>query len=262
IFAQRATTREGKTQVELAQLLYELPRLRMGELYEAAGAVTGGIGTRGPGETQLEVDRRRVRMRINQLRRELAKMGETRATQRKSRRTGGTPTIALVGYTNAGKSTLMRALTGAEAYADDRLFATLDPLTRRGFLPGLEREVLFTDTVGFIARLPTTLVEAFKSTLEEASLADALLVVVDRSDPDYAEKETVVMETLQEIGAGELPMVVVYNKIDHAHDLPITPREDTVYVSALTGQGIEDLHAALSAKLLESGVAERRGLQT
>ena len=255
IFAQRATTIEGKTQVELAQLLYELPRLRMGELYEAAGAVTGGIGTRGPGESQLEVDRRRVRTRINQLRRELAKMTQTRDTQRRGRKRGGVPTVALVGYTNAGKSTLLNALTNAGAYVDDRVFATLDPLTRRGYLPGLDREVLYTDTVGFIARLPTTLVEAFKSTLEEANVADVLLVVVDRADEEYVEREQVVMETLDEIGAGELPMVVVYNKVDRAHDLPIAPREDTVYISAATGEGLPDLYATLSAKLLETGVS-------
>ncbi|MEO7994250.1 MAG: GTPase HflX [bacterium] len=255
IFAQRAKTVEGKTQVELAQLLYELPRLRMGQLYEAAGAVTGtgaagGIGTRGPGETQLEIDKRRVRTRINQLRRDLDKLESTRATQRKRRQRGSTPTVALVGYTNAGKSTLLKALTGTDAYADDRLFATLDPLSRRGYLPGLEREVIFTDTVGFIARLPTTLVEAFKSTLEEAAQADALVIVVDRADEDYATKEQVVMETLKDIGAGELPSIVAYNQIDRGHDLPIGPREGSVYISALTSEGIEDLHAALSELLL------------
>lgn len=254
IFAQRATSSDGKLQVELAQLLYELPRLRMGELYEAAGAVTGGIGTRGPGESQLEMDRRRVRIRIDQLRRELKKLTTVRTTQRSGRRSRRMPVVALVGYTNAGKSTLLNQLTGAEAYADDRLFATLDPLTRRGFVPALRREVLFTDTVGFIARLPTTLVEAFKSTLEEAREADLLLVVVDRSDPEYVAKEQVVLETLEDIGAGDLPMLVVYNKVDQAAQVPATPREGTAYVSALTGDGVPQLLIQVAQKLHEIAI--------
>lgn len=249
IFAQRAKTVAGKVQVELAQLLYELPRLRMGMLYEAAGAVTGGIGTRGPGESQLELDRRRIRVRIDQLRKELKKLTQVRATQRQSRKGRSVPTVALVGYTNAGKSTLLRQLTGAEAYADDRLFATLDPLTRRGFVPSLGREILFTDTVGFIARLPTALVEAFKSTLEEAQEADLLLIVVDRSDPEYVHKEEVVLQTLEEIGAGEIPQLVAYNKVDQAVGVPARAREGTVYLSALTGEGIGALHAALGRML-------------
>lgn len=254
IFAQRATSNAGKVQVELAQLLYELPRLRQGQLYEMAGAVTGGIGTRGPGESQLEVDKRRVRVRIDQLRKELQKLTGVRDVQRSGRRSRRIPVVALVGYTNAGKSTLMRLLTGADAYADDRLFATLDPLTRRGYIPALNREVLFTDTVGFIARLPTTLVEAFNSTLEEAKEADLLLVVVDRADPDYVDKERVVLDTLEDIKAAEIPIIVVYNKIDQAPEVPKASREGSVYLSAITGEGVEELHAQVAAKLMEIAI--------
>ena len=210
IFAQNATTMEGKAQVELAQLQYRLPRLRRrGDQLSQQG---GGIGTRGPGETQLEVDRRRIQRRLAKLEKELTGLRTTRKNQRKSRRRSRFHTVAIVGYTNAGKSTLLNRLTGAEALVEDRLFATLDATTRRLPLPGGET-VLITDTVGFIQKLPTGLIEAFKSTLEEVAEADLLLHVVDGYGPDPEAHMHAVRSVLREIGAGDIPELTVFNKI-------------------------------------------------
>ena len=238
IFASRAKTSEGKLQVELAQLLYQLPRLT--GIGKSLSALGGGIGTRGPGETKLEIDRRRIHQRIAHLKRELSDVERHRRIQRKSRMKSGILKVALVGYTNAGKSTLLNALTGTDAYVDDRLFATLDPLTRRGYLPLSEREFLITDTVGFIRRIPTQLIAAFKATLEEIKYADLLLVVVDITNEDYREKIQVVEETLDEIGAGEIPKVVVFNKIDEPGDYP-APKPGELTISAKWGYGIDEL---------------------
>jgi len=238
IFASRAKTKEGKLQVELAQLLYQLPRLMgMGKRLSALG---GGIGTRGPGESKLELDRRRIHQRIAHLKREIGELERHRGTQRKSRMKSNIPKAALVGYTNAGKSTLLNAITGSDAYADDRLFATLDPLTRRAFLPLSEREVLLTDTVGFIRRIPTQLIAAFKATLEEIKYADLLLVVVDITDADFREKLSVVNDTLDEIGAGSIPRFTVFNKIDTSDEHP-APKPGEIAISAKHGWGIDEL---------------------
>ena len=238
IFASRAKTKEGKLQVELALLLYQLPRLMgMGKRLSALG---GGIGTRGPGETKLELDRRRIHQRIARLKREIKEIEQHRSVQRKSRIKSNILKVALVGYTNAGKSTLLNTITGSDAYADNRLFATLDPLTRRSYLPLSEREVLFTDTVGFIKRIPTQLIAAFKATLEEIKFANLLLLVVDATDEDFREKLVVVNDTLDEIGAGEIPRLTVFNKIDIADECP-APKPGEVTISAQFGYGIDEL---------------------
>lgn len=239
IFALRAHTKEGKLQVELAQLMYQLPRLA--GMWKHFSALGGGIGTRGPGETQLEIDRRRVNQRISNLKKKLKTLDRHRKTQRKRRMSSAIPKVALVGYTNAGKSTLINALTGADAYADNRLFATLDPLTRKGYLPDSQREFLITDTVGFIRQIPTQLIAAFKATLEEIKYADLLLIVIDITDDDHREKLEVVKETLNEIGAGDLPALVVYNKIDALDECTQQPMDGEIAVSALRGDGIDRL---------------------
>jgi len=247
IFAERAQTSEGKLQVELAKLLYALPRLR--GKGNALSALGGGIGTRGPGETKLEIDRRTIRDRVAKLRKKLKKLSGTRGTQRKARLRSGVKTVALVGYTNAGKSTLLNSITGAGAYADNRLFATLDPLTRRfRFDSGLD--VVFSDTVGFIRRLPTTLIAAFRSTLEEALYADLLLIVLDASDADVNEHLEVVEQTLTTIGAGEIPRLVVLNKSDltPGDALPI-PGRDHLSISAKKKTGIDELKVKLEKTL-------------
>jgi GTP-binding protein HflX len=237
IFAQRARSLEGKMQVELAQLEYLLPRLtrQWTHLSRLGG---GGVGTRGPGETQLEVDRRRIRERIAQLRRRLGDVERTRRLHRSERSATPVPTVALVGYTNAGKSTLMNALTRAGVLVENRLFATLDPTVRRLRLPG-GLTVLLADTVGFIHKLPHQLVEAFKSTLEEVRTADLLLHVIDVSHPASEEQVQVVERVLQEIEAGDRPVIRVFNKADL---LPAgLPAPDTVTISARTGAGIPAL---------------------
>jgi GTP-binding protein HflX len=254
IFAQRARSLEGKLQVELAQLQYLLPRLtrQWTHLSRQRG---GGVGTRGPGETQLEVDRRRVRERIAQLRRRLGDVERMRRLHRMERRALPTPTVALVGYTNAGKSTLMNALTRAGVLVEDRLFATLDPTVRRLRLPeGLT--IVLADTVGFIHKLPHQLVDAFKGTLEQVRTADLLLHVVDASHPMWREQVRVTEEVLAEIGAGELPAVTVMNKADLV-DLPDRPRgvpRGAVWVSARSGSGLNDLLARVE-HLLDAGLA-------
>jgi len=249
IFAQHAHTNEGKAQVELAQLRYRLPRLRGRGI--ALSQQAGRIGTRGPGETQLEVDRRRLLRRVTKLEADLKELGKNRRTQRKSRARSRLPTVALVGYTNAGKSTLLNRLTGSGVLVEDRLFATVDPTTRRVDLPGGER-VLLTDTVGFVRKLPHQLVEAFRSTLEEVAEADLLLHVVDASASDPAGQMDAVRTVLAEIGAAEVPEILAFNKADLAggEAKRLTDRHSgSVPVSAATGVGIEALVAAVGDRL-------------
>ena len=240
IFAQNAHTLEGKAQVELAMLRYRLPRLRRGAK-AALSQQGGGIGTRGPGETRLEVDRRRIMRRIEKLERDLVGLAATRATQRKGRSRSGLANVAIVGYTNAGKSTLLNALTQAGVLTENRLFATLDPTTRRLSLPGGE-PVLLSDTVGFIRQLPHGLVESFKSTLEVAAAADLLVHVVDASAVHPENQITAVREVLAEIGADRVPEFIVFNKADlvedgGAHLLQEVP--GSVAVSALQRKGMD-----------------------
>jgi GTP-binding protein HflX len=260
IFAQHARSKEGKAQVELAQLQYLLPRLRgWGEsLSRQAGGRAGGnggIGTRGPGETKIETDRRRIRTRISRLRREIAEMSVGREVQRGQRRRRAIPSIAIAGYTNAGKSTLLNRLTGAQVLVDDSLFATLDPAVRKARTPsGLP--ITLTDTVGFVRHLPHQLVDAFRSTLEEVADADLILHVVDGSDADPRSQLAAVREVLSEIGAGEVPELVVINKADAAdrialEGLQLTERQ-SVIVSASTGDGIEELLAEIERLLPRS----------
>ena len=249
IFAQHATSQEGMVQVELAQLRYRLPRLRGRgmELSQQAG----GIGTRGPGETQLEVDRRRLQRRITKLEHDLVRLAQTRATQRKARRRRALPAVALVGYTNAGKSTLLNRLTASDALVEDRLFSTLDPTTRRMVLPGGE-VVVCSDTVGFVRRLPHQLVEAFRSTLEEVVEADLLVHVVDGTAPDAQAQVRAVREVLREIGAREVPEFLAVNKVDMADPDwidEVLAGESGVAVSARTGEGIDKLIEAIGARL-------------
>jgi GTP-binding protein HflX len=248
IFAQRARSLEGKMQVELAQLQYLLPRLT--RHWTHLSRLGGGVGTRGPGETQLEVDRRRVRERIALLRRRVRDVDRTRGLHRHERATVPFPTVALVGYTNAGKSTLMNTLTQAGVLVEDRLFATLDPTIRRLRLPG-GLTVLVADTVGFIHKLPHQLVDAFKSTLEEVRSAQLLVHVVDVSHPTWAEQVQVVESVLTEIGADERPVVRALNKIDL---LPAGTRAplagpDAVPVSARTGEGLRQLLTTIETRL-------------
>ncbi len=241
IFAQRARSREGKLQVELAQLEYLLPRLT--RLWSHLSRLAGGIGTRGPGETQLEVDRRRIRERIGRLKRRLKGVAKTRGLQRKERESIPCPTVALVGYTNSGKSTLMNRLTRAGVLAEDKLFATLDPRTRALRLPNGET-VMLVDTVGFINKIPHTLMDAFKATLEEIHQADLLLCVMDPTSPLAEQQLAIVESVLADIGAGETPRLIVPNKIDVAECLPIYPpegHEGLSPISARTGAGIENL---------------------
>jgi GTP-binding protein HflX len=257
IFAQHARSKEGKAQVELAQLEYLLPRLRgWGESLsrQAGGRVAGGggIGARGPGETKLETDRRRIRARIAKLRREIREMAVSRTVRRGARRRGGVPSVAIAGYTNAGKSSLLNALTGAGVLVEDALFATLDPAVRRARTPG-GRLFTLTDTVGFVRHLPHQLVEAFRSTLEEVAEADLILHVVDGSDADPQAQITAVREVLAEIGAAGVPEIVVVNKADAADPIEVKGlrlrERSSVVVSARTGAGIGDLMAAIEEAL-------------
>ncbi len=242
IFARRARTREGKLQVELAQLQYLLPRL-VGSA-QALSRLGGGIGTRGPGETKLETDRRRIRHRIAALKREIAEVSERRGYVRARRRRSEVPVVALVGYTNAGKTTLFNALTGGQAVVSDALFVTLDPLLRRVRLPDA-RQIVVSDTVGFIDRLPHQLVAAFRATLEEVTEADLLLHVIDAAAPDRDRRERAVRDVLTEIGAGLVPVLEVFNKCDQlsAADrrrlTSSSPR--AVCVSATRGDGVPEL---------------------
>ncbi len=254
IFAQHATSRAGMLQVELAQLRYQLPRLRgKGKEMSRLGARGGSrIGTRGPGETQLETDRRRILDRIAKLERELKQVAGTMATERKSRRRARLPTLALVGYTNAGKSTLLNHLTGAGVLVEDRLFSTLDSTVRRLELPG-GQQVLLSDTVGFVRRLPHQLVESFRSTLAETLEADLLLHVVDAADPHAETEIAAVHEVLAEIGAGDVEELLALNKVDIA-DPNLLNRlrllhPEAVAISAATGDGVADLLAAVGKVL-------------
>jgi len=250
IFAQHATSAEGKLQVELAQLEYNLPRMR--GMWQHLERLGGGVGTRGPGESQLESDRRTARRRITLLRRRLKELEKQRSTRRRERKRNETPTIALAGYTNVGKSTLLNALTGADVSVDDQLFHTLDPTTRGFEFEG--RRYLVTDTVGFIRRLPHHLVEGFASTLEETLVADLVLHVVDASasDDEQDRQRDAVGDVLNEIGAAELPLVIVLNKIDRVDPLGrrrLTNRfPDAPHVSALTGEGLPELQAELARR--------------
>src|ERR1022692_3532893 len=257
IFAQHARSKEGKAQVELAQLQYLLPRLRgWGESLsrQAGGRVAGGggIGTRGPGETKIETDRRRIRARITKLKRELTEMSVGREVQRGQRRRGAVPSVAIAGYTNAGKSSLLNRLTGADVLVEDSLFATLDPAVRKARTPA-GRPVTLTDTVGFVRHLPHQLVEAFRSTLEEVAEADLILHVVDGSDPDPRAQLAAVREVLGEIGAGKVPELVVVNKADVADPIAVDGlllhEQGALLVSARTGEGLPALLSELERQL-------------
>jgi len=257
IFAQHATSREGKAQVELAQMQYMLPRLRgWGESLsrQAGGRVAGGggIGTRGPGETKIETDRRRIRARVSKLRKEIAGMATARTTQRNSRDRNATASVAIAGYTNAGKSSLLNQLTDAGVLVQDALFATLDPTVRRAETPD-GREFTMTDTVGFVRHLPHQLVDAFRSTLEEVAAADLLVHVVDGADPDPLGQIEAVHIVLQEIDARSVPELIVVNKLDAMTDDDVLALRQALpgaaWVSARTGEGIEALRDIIAARL-------------
>ena len=257
IFAQHARSKEGKAQVELAQLQYMVPRLRgWGESLsrQAGGRVAGGggIGTRGPGETKIETDRRRIRTRIAKLSRQISEMSVGREVQRGQRKRRAVPSVAIAGYTNAGKSSLLNRLTGAQLLVDDSLFATLDPAVRRARTPS-GVPITLTDTVGFVRHLPHQLVDAFRSTLEEVADADLILHVVDGSDADPRAQLAAVRQVLAEIGAQEVPELVVINKADAADPVELKGLQlaepQSVVVSALTGEGVQQLLAELERLL-------------
>lgn len=260
IFALHAHTREGQLQVELAQLEYRLPRLTRMWTHLArqaggrAGGSSGGVGLRGPGETQLETDRREISRRISTIKRQLDSVRAHRERHRLKRQQTELKTVAIVGYTNAGKSTLLNCISGADVLSADMLFATLDPTTRKVVMPG-GREVLFTDTVGFIQKLPTEIVAAFRATLEEIAEADVLLHVVDYSHPNAAAQIDAVEDTLAELEVEHLPRVIALNKVDLVGDEDIAPaihngKDPTVKVSAMTGYGIDDLLVAVEAVMV------------
>ncbi len=264
IFESRAVTAEAKLQVELARCRYELPHLRgLGKQMSNAGA---GIGTRGPGETEYERHRRKLRLRIEDIDRRLSQMRKRREAQRKQRRRNGIPTAALVGYTNSGKTTLLRRLSGDDSLlAADRLFATLDTAVRSVRAPD-GRKILLADTVGFIRELPPQLIAAFSATLEEAARADLLLIVLDVNDPDIAATYDVVRDTLASIGAAELPRTVVLNKIDRAEPSRVARVRErflgegvpTCAISALTGEGMARLRDVLAGSFASPRLGERR----
>ncbi len=246
IFAQRARTKEGRLQVELAQYQYLLPRL-LG-MWTHLERQEGAIGTRGPGETQLETDRRHIHRKIQKLREELEQVRRVRATQRARREKNEVPVVAIVGYTNAGKSTLLNKLTGSDIPANDRLFDTLDTTTRTLEISDT-CTVLISDTVGFISKLPHHLVEAFKATLEELSFADLLLHVIDSSNPEWREQAAVVESLIYELGASETPRIDVFNKCDRYHGDILPHGEDIVTVSAKTGEGLDRLRSMIGDRL-------------
>lgn len=264
IFALHAETAEGKLQVELAQLKYRLPRLTRAwtHLARQAGGgggrtgSVGGVGLRGPGETQLETDRREIQKKIAKLEEDLTKVRERRSRHRNQRKKTNIPVVALVGYTNAGKSTLLNAMTSSEIYVADQLFATLDPTIRQLQLPG-GTEILISDTVGFIQKLPTQLVAAFRATLEEIKEADLLLHIVDASHEHMQEQSLTVLETLKEIEAGEVPILTVFNKIDllsadRIQEIEAIAHSNAYFASGLTGEGLEDLQEAIADVLFSS----------
>lgn len=257
IFAQRARSHEGKLQVELAQLRHLSTRLVRG--WTHLERQKGGIGLRGPGETQLETDRRLLAVRIKQLQRRLDKVHKQREENRKGRSRRDMPTVALAGYTNSGKSTLFNALTDAKVYAKDQLFATLDPTWRKLVHDGV-KTILLADTVGFVSDLPHELVEAFKSTLEETAYADLILHVIDVADADHIDREAVVESVLNDIGADEVPVIRVYNKIDLRGDEPhlivaADGSTEAVFCSALTGAGLDLLREAVVANFRRKQVS-------
>ncbi len=246
IFAQHAQSAEGKLQVELAQMKYRLPRLT-GQGTELS-RLGGGIGTRGPGETQLEVDRRRIRKRIDDLERDLKEIKQHRDLRRARREKQGQTVVALVGYTNAGKSTLLNALSGSDVLVEDKLFATLDPVMRNVDLPE-NRSCLLVDTVGFIRKLPHPLVQAFRSTLEEAIYADLLIVVSDLSSPNYAQQRDTVFEVLNDLGATDRPILEVLNKADRVKADTVVEPADAILISARDGTGLETLKAEIARRI-------------
>jgi GTP-binding protein HflX len=259
VFARHARTHEGQLQVELAQYEYRLPRLTHMWTHLArqaggrAGGMSGGVGVRGPGETQLEVDRREIGHRIAHLKKELEKVRAHRARHRKQRQRAGISVVSIVGYTNAGKSTLLNKLTDADIPVADQLFATLDPTTRRVTLPS-GNEILFSDTVGFIQKLPTHLVAAFRATLEEITEANLILHVVDMTHPNVAEQAATVAETLAELGATDIPVLVALNKIDRLANPEqvieqLAQYPNSLAISALTGQGLDELLARIEGVL-------------
>ncbi|MBQ3924378.1 MAG: GTPase HflX [Firmicutes bacterium] len=254
IFADHAKTREGKVQVEIAQLKYRMSRLAGSGT--ALSRLGGGIGTRGPGEKKIESDRRVIRKRVKILSDEIEEMKRARATTRKKRMTNAVPTVALVGYTNAGKSTILNLLTESDVLSEDKLFATLDPTTRTAVLPD-GQEVLFTDTVGFISRLPHDLVDAFRSTLEEAKYADILVHVADASDPMADEQARIVYETLEALGIVGKPVMTVWNKTDLIEEGSILrdfSADASVMISAKNGTGMDSFYNELGRLLRESRV--------
>ena len=254
IFARHAKTREGRLQVELAALEYHLPRLT--RMWTHLSRTGGGIGTRGPGESQLETDRRLIREKIKKVRADLDDVRRHRATTARRRDQHEVASVALVGYTNAGKSTLLNALADSDVYAADMLFATLDPTSRRVELPSGQR-VVATDTVGFINKLPHDLVDAFRATLEEVRRADLLLEVVDAADPDFVGQQVAVQTVLDELGAGDKPRITVYNKLDLLPDDAGAPpdSERAVFVSAVTGAGLDRLRERIGDVLRSEMVA-------
>lgn len=249
IFAGRAKSREGKLQVELAQLEYLLPRL-IGQGTELS-RLGGGIGTRGPGETKLETDRRHIRNRIDDIKKQLAIIVEHRKRYRARRKQNNTYQISLIGYTNAGKSTLFNRLTNADSYEENKLFATLDPLTRKMILPS-GYTVLLSDTVGFIEDLPTTLIAAFRSTLEEVAEADLLLHVIDSSNPDYFQHEQTVNKILEQLEAEKIPQLILYNKKDEVHpDFVPTAKEEVLQISAFNEDDWEKVKRKIQEMMME-----------
>ena len=256
IFAARARTKEGKLQVELALLSYQLTRLSGSSVH--LSRLGGGIGTRGPGETKLEMDRRSIRTRISVLKREIEQIRKHRSLHRERRKKDRLPLVSLVGYTNAGKSTLFAALSREDTLVSSRLFSTLDTLIRKIKLGG-ENSVLISDTVGFIRKLPHQLVTAFRATLEEVVEADLILHVIDASDPDRMEKRRVVLEVLEGIGAGDHPRLTVYNKIDQLTPDDPLPALQTgeIAVSAVTGQGLAELVAEIVREVGDPAIPSR-----
>ncbi len=252
IFAQRAQTYEGQLQVSLAQMLDQLPRM-VGGWLGSLSRLAGGIGTRGPGESALEMDRRRIHKRIDDIKQKLETVKKNRAQIRKKRQKKSIPSFALIGYTNAGKSTLINRLTKSDVYAKDELFATLDPTTRQIYLDGIGDAVI-TDTVGFIRNLPTKLIEAFKATLEESTEADILLHVMDLSSPTLETQIKVVNELIKDLGWEEKPILNVYNKCDQANlrDQIQTQAQHKVLISAHTGEGIDKLKKVMIDKIQEA----------